>query len=81
MPIYEFRCNACSTTFESLQRSYNSEGVRCPECGSDRLARLISSFAVAQGLTPCGTRASDAPASCGIGSGGEACSSCCRLGG
>lgn len=80
MPIYEYRCQQCDHIFESLVRNGRqtpSEG--CPECGSTQLTKLISTFAVARNLAPCGTPASDAPASCGLGTGDSACSTCCRL--
>ena len=46
MPIYEFRCEACDHRFEELVGSHvgvGEEDVRCPECGSDRVERQISS--------------------------------------
>lgn len=39
MPIFDFRCEACSQTFELLVRS--QEPV-CPHCGSRRLAKMLS---------------------------------------
>lgn len=79
MPIYEFRCTECADVFDTLVRTMSAEGVRCPSCGSGTLTRLISSFAVSRSLTPCGTRASDAPRSCGLGGGDDSCASCCRV--
>lgn len=40
MPIYEYRCTACSHAFELLIRS-GDEPV-CPECGSDAIERITS---------------------------------------
>jgi len=47
MPIYEFKCNDCGKNFKSLIGvvAGNNE-VRCPECGSKNLTRLLSVFAV-----------------------------------
>jgi putative FmdB family regulatory protein len=42
MPIYEYRCEACSREFEYQQRMSDPELVRCEACGEDRLERLIS---------------------------------------
>ena len=40
MPIFEYRCQACETSFEKLLRS--SDKVDCPACGSRRVEKLIS---------------------------------------
>ena len=46
MPIYEYACNGCRKKVSIFQRSMTaSTAVRCPECGSENLSRLISSFA------------------------------------
>lgn len=46
MPIYEFICHQCGVEFEELVRSANSiEGVLCPECHSEQVAKKISLFA------------------------------------
>ncbi len=48
MPIYEYRCHGCRRKMSLLVRpaSGTSEAPRCPHCGSDKLSRLMSSFAV-----------------------------------
>jgi putative FmdB family regulatory protein len=46
MPIYEYRCKECGTSFSRLQRvGAGSEGVTCPKCESTDVERLLSSFA------------------------------------
>lgn len=40
MPLYEFACQECEHTFETLVR--NGEQVECPACRSARLERLLS---------------------------------------
>ena len=46
MPIYEFACNGCRKKVSVFQRSVSTAtAVRCPECGSEDLHRLISKFA------------------------------------
>jgi putative FmdB family regulatory protein len=45
MPIYEFRCGACKREFEELVFR-RDEKVSCPGCGSSRVKRLLSGFAV-----------------------------------
>lgn len=42
MPIYEYRCEACGHTFETLQKISDSPLVRCPACGKDALKKLVS---------------------------------------
>jgi putative FmdB family regulatory protein len=46
MPIYEFECKACGHRFEELVGSHvglDAEDVKCPECGSEGVERLVSS--------------------------------------
>ncbi|MBM3324773.1 MAG: zinc ribbon domain-containing protein [Calditrichaeota bacterium] len=58
MPIYEYRCPDCEETFlEWAATPRKRDEIRCPQCGSDKPERLISSFA---------TKSSSAPSSsCG----------------
>lgn len=44
MPIYEFRCAKCKTTFDKLVRGEvtSQNPVICPSCGSKRTRRLVS---------------------------------------
>lgn len=79
MPLYEYVCAHCRNRFEALVRSAEAETPVCPDCGSRRLQRVISTFAVSRSLTPCGVPASDAPASCSAG--GDAGCACCGGGG
>ena len=47
MPIYEYRCGDCGrrvTLF--FKRMGAEEAKRCPRCGSEKLTRLISRFAL-----------------------------------
>ncbi len=51
MPIYEFVCRDCRTTFESLCFSAQDiEKVRCPRCGSQNVGKLLSTFSSRVGL-------------------------------
>ena len=41
MPTYEYECEACSHTFEEFQ-SITAKAIRkCPQCGKNKLRRLI----------------------------------------
>lgn len=44
MPIYEYRCRACSHCFEALVRMGATPA--CPSCTAGDLERLVSLFAV-----------------------------------
>lgn len=45
MPIYEYRCHSCRRKVALLVRQAPVQPT-CPRCGSERLSRLISGFAV-----------------------------------
>jgi putative FmdB family regulatory protein len=50
MPIYEYQCQKCKEIFESLQLSRaTEEDTECPQCGSDRTERIVSTFATSGG--------------------------------
>jgi putative FmdB family regulatory protein len=40
MPLYEYACQTCEHTFETLV--LNGEKVECPECHGHKLERLLS---------------------------------------
>lgn len=47
MPIYEYQCKACNEKFEKLIRSTSAEAkVQCPACGSKKVEKALSVFAV-----------------------------------
>ncbi len=46
MPIYEFDCTVCSEEFEELVfGNVAIKEVTCPECGSHKVVKKISTFA------------------------------------
>ncbi len=46
MPIYDYVCRACGKTFEMLRLVKDADrNLECPECHSDRIERLLSTFA------------------------------------
>lgn len=50
MPIYEYRCVACESTFSRFSRRVDTESRRaCERCGA-QAERLISSFALHRSL-------------------------------
>jgi putative FmdB family regulatory protein len=47
MPIYDYRCDDCGTTYDVLHKVREVvEDVSCPSCGSQRHTRLISAPAI-----------------------------------
>ena len=42
MPIYEYRCGACETKHEALQKMSDAPLTLCPECGKESLVKLVS---------------------------------------
>jgi putative FmdB family regulatory protein len=45
VPIYEYRCEECSTRSTALLASYSSADPACPHCGKRSLKRMVSTFA------------------------------------
>jgi putative FmdB family regulatory protein len=43
MPLYEYRCDACSHQFEVIQKFSDEPISICPKCGSGPVAKLLSS--------------------------------------
>ena len=42
MPIYEYRCDACGHELEKIQRMSDAPLKKCPDCGKQKLRRLVS---------------------------------------
>jgi putative FmdB family regulatory protein len=52
MPIYEYKCNGCGETQEVLHKTTQvNESIKCSNCGSGDLIRLISAANVSMGGT------------------------------
>jgi len=45
MPTYEYQCDACNHQFEKLQLITAKSLKKCPECGKNKLTRLIGAGA------------------------------------
>src|SRR6185436_15759896 len=45
MPTYDYVCRACEHRFEHFQSMQEPHLRKCPQCGKDRLERLIGSGA------------------------------------
>jgi putative FmdB family regulatory protein len=46
MPLYEYRCEACSHQFEKIQRFSDDPISVCPSCGQGPVVKLLSSPAI-----------------------------------
>lgn len=42
MPIYEYRCTACSHELETIRKFSDAPLLTCPHCGRDALAKKVS---------------------------------------
>jgi putative FmdB family regulatory protein len=51
MPIYEIQCDTCGKTAEVLVVK-QSESLKCPSCGSDRVQRVMSATSSLTGRAP-----------------------------
>ena len=50
MPTYTYHCDDCQHRFETFltYQEYGSKRVRCPNCGSERLERVIQPVRIAR---------------------------------
>lgn len=46
MPLYEYRCEACSHPFEVIQKFSDAPINTCPKCGAGPIVKLLSSPAI-----------------------------------
>lgn len=49
MPLYEYRCSACKAKFELLVTHQHADDIVCMKCHSDKVRRLLSTFALPRG--------------------------------
>jgi putative FmdB family regulatory protein len=53
VPIFEYECRSCRSSFEEFVRSADQHGnVACPQCGGSDVQRKLSVFAARQGAEP-----------------------------
>ncbi len=45
MPLYEYRCSDCRSTFELLVNYRHADDIICVKCHSEKVRRLLSTFA------------------------------------
>ncbi|MEE8349718.1 MAG: zinc ribbon domain-containing protein [Acidobacteriota bacterium] len=64
MPIFEYRCSNCDTTFERIIFG-KAKNIHCPNCEGKEIEQLLSTFAVSG--TSAGNSQSKATEACGSG--------------
>ncbi|HEX7734495.1 MAG TPA: zinc ribbon domain-containing protein [Ktedonobacteraceae bacterium] len=47
MPLYEYYCSDCKAKFELLVSHQHADDVVCTKCHSEKIRRLLSTFAFA----------------------------------
>jgi putative FmdB family regulatory protein len=55
MPIFEYVCRNCQTTFETLMLPGEGEAPACPQCGGQDVEKLMSAGAVRPHGIPTGS--------------------------
>ena len=45
MPIYEYQCHACQHAFDKRQKMSDAPLKQCPECGQNKVDKLVSAAA------------------------------------
>jgi putative FmdB family regulatory protein len=43
MPVYEYECKKCGSSFERIVFQGDKEEISCPECGETKVKKLLSS--------------------------------------
>jgi putative FmdB family regulatory protein len=77
MPLYEYRCNACSETFELLRpMAHRTLQAVCPSCESATTMPLISRVAAVVSTASPSRASAPAPR----GGGGGCCGGACGCG-
>lgn len=65
MPLFEYICDECETTFEKLVRSSTTQSdIICPTCSSGHVHKKLSTFATSTGASSGG---GSSAASCSTG--------------
>jgi putative FmdB family regulatory protein len=73
MPIYEYHCDDCDSSFEALVRPGRSEDEACPRCHGSRLNREMSVFSSNRGNGGVSSAANEFTPSRAGGCGGGGC--------
>jgi putative FmdB family regulatory protein len=60
MPLFEYRCEGCDSTFERIVFAGDQEKITCPCCNGENVEKLMScaSFIGGSGLGACAPKPS-----------------------
>jgi putative FmdB family regulatory protein len=62
MPLYEYRCQACGDTFETIRGINDKDAdIECPKCGEKKAEKLISACCTIKGASSGSTASSCGP--------------------
>lgn len=62
MPLYEYLCQACGDTFETLRGPHDKDAdVECPQCGEKKAQKLMSACRTAKGESSTASASSCGP--------------------
>ncbi len=65
MPLYDYKCDACSNRFE-VDHPMSAPPVQvCPQCGAQQVRKILSTGGI--GHSSSGARPGSAPPPCGSG--------------
>jgi putative FmdB family regulatory protein len=68
MPIYEFKCEECGTSFSQIRKMGDDKEIPCTECGSKKTQKLISLFSsITSSPEPDCSGCMQSPGGCGFG--------------
>ncbi|MSP13751.1 MAG: zinc ribbon domain-containing protein [Chloroflexi bacterium] len=81
MPIYEYTCDECHASFETIRRFAEMDApAECPSCSGQHTHRILSTFFAFVGNDGAGTLETRSRALAGQ-SGGCGCGGACACGG
>jgi len=52
VPIFEYQCQDCGGVMEFLEKSRGRQRHKCDKCGSGKLEKMLSGFAVGRSAPP-----------------------------
>jgi putative FmdB family regulatory protein len=73
MPLYEYYCSDCKSKFELLVSHQHADDIVCMKCRSEKVRRLLSTFALPRGGGEDTSYDDVVPSMGGCGCGGGSC--------
>ncbi|ABK44957.1 putative regulatory protein, FmdB family [Magnetococcus marinus MC-1] len=66
MPLYDYKCDSCSHTFEVQHRMSETPELSCPKCAASQVRKILSTGGIV-GSTKLGQDSAPAPSPCAGG--------------